>query len=370
MHNWISLLSFVGLKERFWQQATLWGSIAGLTLGGLFGNQTDRFFWQAEIEWGILGMLLGILSIYGVRQISRFPSSHLTKLTTTLTIALLAFPSWYNLSYLLFDQFPVLRHVSLLWGCLLLPLLAWQLGTLLAFLATVSINQTRPRHPDTDFTLNSPKLLDSSAIIDGRILALCKTGFLQGGLLVPKCILQELQFLADSPHPDKRIRGKRGLEILSQLRTLPTINLVISDDDIQGNLPVDEKLLTLATNLKGIIITNDWNLAQVACLQGLLTLNINELTYELRPLILPGQTIRVFIQKEGQGPGQGAAHLDDGTLVIIDHGRSSIGHIAEVQVTRYMQTNTGRMIFASLTQNMPPGISSPIRPGLDMARAV
>jgi uncharacterized protein YacL len=99
-------------------------------------------------------------------------------------------------------------------------------------------------------------------------------------------------------------------------------------------------------------VTNDWNLAQVANLQGLTTLNINELTYELRPLILPGQTIRVFIQKEGQSPGQGAAHLDDGTLVIIDHGSPAIGQIVEVQVTRYMQTNTGRMIFASLTESL------------------
>ncbi|MDR4495949.1 MAG: TRAM domain-containing protein [Nitrospirales bacterium] len=353
MHNLISPFSLLDARGNSWHKTTIWGLIAGLTLGGTFGSQTDFFFWQAEIEWGLIGMLFGIVSVQIIKQLSKIEVSLLTRYAITLVFTLLSLQSWQTLSHFLFQSFPLSEQVTLLFGLLFCPLLGWQVGILLASsLTDPRTTGESPPGQDPKLTPEPSKLLDSSSIIDGRILSLCKTGFLQGRLLVPKCILQELQLLADSPHPDKRIRGKRGLEILSQLRTLPTIELVIPEENIRGTLPVDEQLLTLATTLKGLIITNDWNLAQIANLQGLTTLNINELTYELRPLILPGQTIRVFIQKEGQSPGQGAAHLDDGTLVIIDHGRKAIGQIVEVEVTRYMQTNTGRMIFASLTESL------------------
>jgi uncharacterized protein YacL len=208
--------------------------------------------------------------------------------------------------------------------------------------------------PHISFTPSNTvqKLLDSSAIIDGRVLALCATGFLEGPFLVPQCILHELQTLADSGQLSRRTKGKRGLKILSQLQQLQNLEVEVIEERETGISAVDHQLIAIAKKRGAKIVTNDWNLAQVANLQGLTTLNINELTYELRPLILPGQTIRVFIQKEGQSPGQGAAHLDDGTLVIIDHGSPAIGQIVEVQVTRYMQTNTGRMIFASLTESL------------------
>ncbi|MGD9852535.1 MAG: PIN/TRAM domain-containing protein [Nitrospirales bacterium] len=353
MHNWVSLFSQGASGWNSLNKTTLLGAIAGLTLGAIVGNQTDFFFWQAEIEWGILGMLLGVLSVQIVNGLSKLEIPLLTKYAMTLIFTLLSLQSWQTINHLLLETFPLLEKWTLLFGLLFCPLLSWHISLRLSSsLTDPKKTEESPSTSDSTAIPEPPKLLDSSSIIDGRILSLCKTGFLQGRLLVPKCILQELQLLADSPHSDKRIRGKRGLEILSQLRTLPTIALVIPDEDIRMNLPVDEKLLTLAKTLKGLIITNDWNLAQVANLQGLTTLNINELTYELRPLILPGQTIRVFIQKEGQSPGQGAAHLDDGTLVIIDHGSPAIGQIAEVQVTRYMQTNSGRMIFASLTESL------------------
>lgn len=353
MDNGVPFFSLGKSEEDSWYKTTLVGSIAGIALGVIVGNQTDKFFWQAEIEWGILGLLLGILSIQIVKRLSKLEKGSLTSYAITLIFTMLSLQGWQTVNHLLLEPFPLLEEGALLLGLLLCPLLGWLAGTL--FVSSLSdsskFNEPPPARDPTG-TSDPPKLLDSSSIIDGRILSLCKTGFLQGRLFVPKCILQELQLLADSPHSDKRIRGKRGLEILSHLRTLPRIDLVALDEDIRINLPVDEQLLTLAKTLNGLIITNDWNLAQVANLQGVITLNINELTYELRPLILPGQTIRVFIQKEGQSPGQGAAHLDDGTLVIIDHGRPAIGRIAEVQVTRYMQTNSGRMIFASLTEKL------------------
>lgn len=198
------------------------------------------------------------------------------------------------------------------------------------------------------------KLLDSSAIIDGRILPLCTTGFLEGPFMVPKSILHELQTLADSAHPSKRIKGKRGLDILSQLQQLPNMDVVIIEDWEPDISAVDHQLIAIAKNREAKIVTNDWNLAKVALLQGVLSLNVNELTYQLRPLVLPGETIRVFIHKEGQGQGQGIAHLDDGTMVVVDHGATLVGQAIEVVVTRFMQTNTGRMIFSTPQTNTSP----------------
>ena len=347
------------------------GPVTGLILGGLMGFQTDLFFWHAEIEWGLMGILIGVFCAYTIPYIiSQLYQPFLAIISVTVVISILTLSGWIILTQYFLSPLPLLEQGLLLLGCLFFPFLAWKIGAyIISNLATSRTLEAHHASTEAIRELDAPKLVDSSAIIDGRILPLCKTGFLQGRLFVPKCILQELQLLADSPHPDKRIRGKRGLDILSQLRTVPHISIVIPDVAIQANIPVDEQLLRLAETLKGSIITNDWNLAQVAGLQGLTTLNINELTFELRPLILPGQTIRIFIQKEGQGPGQGAAHLDDGTLVIVDHGNSAIGKIVEVQVTRYMQTNTGRMIFASLIDHNFQGNPS-FGSRLDTAQAI
>ncbi|MBA3612499.1 MAG: PIN domain nuclease [Nitrospirales bacterium] len=210
--------------------------------------------------------------------------------------------------------------------------------------------------PHTSLTPSNTiqKLLDSSAIIDGRILSLCTTGFLEGPFLVPKSILHELQTLADSAHASKRIKGKRGLDILSQLQQLPNMDVVIIEDWEPDISAVDHQLIAIAKNREAKIVTNDWNLAKVALLQGVFSLNVNELTYQLRPLVLPGETIRVFIHKEGQGQRQGIAHLDDGTMVVVDHGATLVGHAIEVVVTRFMQTNTGRMIFSTPQTNTSP----------------
>jgi uncharacterized protein YacL len=210
------------------------------------------------------------------------------------------------------------------------------------------------------------KLLDSSAIIDGRILPLCTTGFLEGPFLVPKSILHELQTLADSAHPSKRIKGKRGLDILSQLQELPNLDVVIIEDWEPDILAVDHQLIAIAKNREAKIVTNDWNLAKVASVQGVFSLNVNDLTYQLRPLVLPGETIRVFIHKEGQGQEQGIAHLDDGTMVVVDHGATLVGQAVEVVVTRFMQTNTGRMIFSTpQSKNSPMFVN--LQPPLKVA---
>jgi uncharacterized protein YacL len=213
------------------------------------------------------------------------------------------------------------------------------------------------------------KLLDSSAIIDGRILPLCTTGFLEGPFMVPKSILHELQTLADSSHLSKRTKGKRGLDILSQLQHLPNMDVVVIEDWEPDISAVDHQLIAIAKNREAKIVTNDWNLAKVAALQGVLSLNVNELTYQLRPLVLPGETIRVFIHKEGQGQEQGIAHLDDGTMVVVDHGATLVGQAIEVVVTRFMQTTTGRMIFSS-PQSKPSPLLVNLQPPLRNSEVV
>ncbi|HNP28895.1 MAG TPA: TRAM domain-containing protein [Nitrospirales bacterium] len=223
-----------------------------------------------------------------------------------------------------------------------------------ASISEPTADSTSAHYPSVATTHSLKKLLDSSAIIDGRILPLCTTGFLEGPFMVPKSILHELQALADSSHLSKRTKGKRGLDILTQLQQLPNMDLVIIEDWEPDISAVDHQLIAIAKNREAKIVTNDWNLAKIASFQGVLSLNVNELTYQLRPLVLPGETIRVFIHKVGQGQEQGIAHLDDGTMVVVDHGAALVGQAIEVVVTRFMQTNTGRMIFSTPHTTPPP----------------
>jgi uncharacterized protein YacL len=192
----------------------------------------------------------------------------------------------------------------------------------------------------------TPKILDTSVIIDGRIADVCETGFLEGPFIIPQFILRELQHIADSPDPLKRNRGRRGLEILNRLQKQSDLEVRISDQDFPKLPEVDAKLIELAKRINGRIITNDFNLNKVAELLGLTVLNINQLTNALKPIVLPGETIHIQILKEGKEPGQGVAYLDDGTMVVVEEGRRIIGKELDVVVTSVLQTTAGRMIFA------------------------
>jgi len=189
------------------------------------------------------------------------------------------------------------------------------------------------------------KILDTSVIIDGRISDVCDTAFLDGSLLVPQFILKELQLVADSSDNIKRQRGRRGLEVLDHLQKSSQASVVISEIDFPGEKDVDSKLIVLAKQLDAKIITNDFNLNKIAQLQGIPVLNINELANALRPIVLPGETIRVFILKEGKEKDQGVAYLDDGTMVVVDNSRKMIGQTIDVTVTSVLQTTVGKMIF-------------------------
>jgi uncharacterized protein YacL len=189
------------------------------------------------------------------------------------------------------------------------------------------------------------KILDTSVIIDGRIADVCETEFLDGTLVIPQFILQELQHIADSSDSLKRARGRRGLDVLHRIQKMNHMEVRITDDDVPKIREVDSKLIALAKRSGAKIITNDFNLNKVAELQGVKVLNINDLSNAVKPVALPGETMRVFVLKEGKEPGQGVAYLDDGTMIVVENGRRFINRNVEVAVTSVLQTAAGRMIF-------------------------
>lgn len=190
------------------------------------------------------------------------------------------------------------------------------------------------------------KILDTSVIIDGRVADICKSGFIEGTLLIPGFVLEELRHIADSSDLLKRNRGRRGLDILNKIRKELDVMVQICDRDFEEIAEVDSKLVKLAQVLNGVILTNDYNLNKVAELQGVKVLNINELANAVKPVVLPGEEMTVQVIKDGKEAGQGVAYLDDGTMIVVDGGRKFIGITLTVIVTSVLQTAAGRMIFA------------------------
>lgn len=197
------------------------------------------------------------------------------------------------------------------------------------------------------FDSAQPKILDTSVIIDGRIYDICKTGFLEGPLVVPRFVLEELRHIADSSDALKRNRGRRGLDVLNKLQKDLGTTVQVYEQDVPGVGPeVDTKLVALAKQLGGRVITNDFNLNKVAELQGVSVLNINDLANAVKPVVLPGEEMNVHVIKDGKESGQGVGYLDDGTMIVIDGGKRYIGESIDVLVTSVLQTSAGRMIFA------------------------
>ena len=205
-------------------------------------------------------------------------------------------------------------------------------------------------------------LLDTSAIIDGRIADISQTGFVSGVLLVPRFVLNELQHIADSADTMRRNRGRRGLEMLNRLQKDTTVPIEITDADVEDVAEVDGKLVKMARTLHCPIITNDFNLNRVAELQGVKVLNINELANAVKPVMLPGEDIFIKIMQDGKELGQGVGYLDDGTMIVVEGGRQFMGATIEVTVTRVLQTVAGRMIFAHPKQGYNGNISSFLPP--------
>jgi uncharacterized protein YacL len=227
-----------------------------------------------------------------------------------------------------------------------------------------------PARMATLFRASAPKrhfkILDTSVIIDGRIADVCDTGFMDGTLVIPQFVLKELQLVADSGDSLKRNRGRRGLDILQKIQKMAGVQVTISDVDFPEIKEVDLKLIELARTLEGKIVTNDFNLNKVAQLRGVEVLNVNELANALKPVVLPGEIMKVFILKEGKEYNQGVAYLDDGTMVVVDNARKMISKTIDVVVTSVLQTTAGKMIFGRYIE--PGMVSQTVGQGADRAR--
>jgi uncharacterized protein YacL len=204
------------------------------------------------------------------------------------------------------------------------------------------------------------RILDTSAIIDGRVADVCEAGFLDGTLVVPQFVLTELQHVADSSDTTRRNRGRRGLDILQRMQKIAGIEVEISDADFPDVRDVDLKLIELARSLQGKIVTNDLNLNKVAQLRGVEVLNVNDLANSLKAVVLPGETMRVFILKEGKEYNQGVAYVDDGTMVVVDNARPAIGRTIDIVVTSVLQTTAGKMIFGRFIEATAAASAGPV----------
>ncbi len=194
------------------------------------------------------------------------------------------------------------------------------------------------------------KILDTSVVIDGRITDLCKTGFIEGTLIIPEFVLREIHQIADSSSSTKRARGRRGLDVVNNLQTQEDVPVEIVDKDFPETTEVDTKLLQLSKLMGGRVLTNDYSLKKLAKIQDVEVLNINEVATALKPILLPGENLRINIIKEGENPNQGVAYLEDGTMVVVEKGKKHISKEVEVTVTSVLQTTTGKMIFTEVKE--------------------
>jgi uncharacterized protein YacL len=298
--------------------------------------------------WGLLsGLLIATLTLLMERGLKNIPLRSLIGSFIGLILGMMAANLVSNVffSNLLNDQQITLPLLGGLYGvCGYTGLrVGFKKGEEIQFSGWNPFSKSAPRG-------ERAKILDTSVIIDGRISDITETGFLEGPLLIPQFVLNELQHIADSSDPVKRTRGKRGLEVLQHIQKQANVDVRIVDKDYPSVREVDAKLIELAKEDQGKIITNDSNLNKVAQLQGIEVLNINALANSLKPVVLPGEEMNVKILKEGKEMGQGVAYLDDGTMIVVDNGRKQIGKTLDVMVTSVLQTPAGRMIFARLKE--------------------
>jgi uncharacterized protein YacL len=264
-----------------------------------------------------------------------------------LTAALLAFP----LSLLPDPLGNILPFLGvLIFSYFGISLFVMRQGDIMGLLSTISGRGGENGASSSWTNLNRNILLDTSVIIDGRIADIAKTGFLPGTLLIPRFVLNELQYIADSPDGMRRARGRRGMETIAELQKLPNVMTRVSDIDVDGMREVDDKLVVLARQMKCPILTNDYNLNRVAELQGVTILNINELTNAVKSVVLPGELLKINVIQEGKESYQGVGYMDDGTMVVVENGKDYIGEYKDVTISKVLQTAAGRMIFARVDE--------------------
>ncbi|MGM0754416.1 MAG: PIN/TRAM domain-containing protein [Bacillota bacterium] len=253
-------------------------------------------------------------------------------------------------------EIPIVNTVVPILLTLLLGYLGFQVGfkkrdELVSLFGTSNRGKKKGTDEDSDEAgVKTLKILDTSVIIDGRIADICQTGFLEGIVVIPQFVLEELQHIADSSDVLKRNRGRRGLDILNRIQKELPVEVQIYEGDFEEIQEVDSKLVKLAKLTNGIVVTNDFNLNKVCDLQGVQVLNINDLANAVKPVVLPGEELKVQVIKDGKEHNQGIAYLDDGTMIVVEEGRNYIGKYIDVLVTSVLQTSAGRMIFAKPKQ--------------------
>jgi uncharacterized protein YacL len=333
-----------------------------LSIAGAFaGNGLSNYTHQNQpllymIIFALVGALIGlVLTPYLTTRPARAVRAWLTGLPTDtlvsslaglmaglLMAALLAFP--LSLLPALYGKIlPFLG--ALIFGCLGVAIFVLRKSDIANMLGGLSSRRENGAPAGWGQT-NRTILLDTSVIIDGRVADIAKTGFLPGTLLIPRFVLNELQYIADSPDSLRRARGRRGMEVLSELQKAASVVVRISDIDVEGVREVDDKLVILARQLKCPILTNDYNLNRVAELQGVLILNINELANAIKSVVLPGELMEVNVIQEGKEINQGVGYMEDGTMVVVENGNKYLNQQIHVTVTKVLQTAAGRMIFA------------------------
>ncbi len=326
--------------------AVILGPISSPSLGG-------ASLWIANL---LVGLALGALAVLVERRLSRAPF----RLTAG---AVIGFVAGAGVARVLLFPFPagVGFRTSSVSIEIARPAVYLLLGLLGLLIGAQKGSRFRGDHFVEMFRADQEhrgyKILDTSVIIDGRIADISETGFLDGTLVIPQFVLQELQYVADSADPIKRNRGRKGLDILQRIKRIPKMNVIIPQTDFPSVRDVDQKLIELARQMGAKIITNDFNLAKVAQLRGVEVLSINELANSLRPVVRPGETMSVFILKEGKEPNQGVAYLDDGTMVVIDNASKQIGKNAQIIVTSVLQTTAGKMFFGRFASDFEKGPS-------------
>ncbi len=322
--------------------------VAACGVAGLVGVTLQRPESPLGLAGALVGAAFGAALVGAERALRRVAGRTILQALTGLVLGLL-FGGLLSMALgNLFVAFPpdiglFAQTLCLLGGGYLGVRLALDKGGEFNLAGFVRLLKEQPR-------TESYKLLDTSVIIDGRIADITEAGFLEGTLVIPQFILRELQHIADSSDPLKRNRGRRGLDILQKIQKQVDIRVEISDMEFSEIREVDNKLVAMAKALHAKLVTNDFNLNKVAELHGVGVLNINELTNALRPVVLPGEDMRVYVLKEGKEYNQGIAYLDDGTMVVVDNGRRHIGQTIDVCVTSVLQTTAGRMIFSRLKE--------------------
>ena len=349
---------------------TILGAILGLGIGEIVNTMLAQnsaaglmLPWMSVLIYIVLGVLFGIIFFFLSLPILKLAASVLKRIENKLASLELAdiFFCVIGLITGLVIAFLFSTLISKLPGNVLPFLVNAILYLLFAYMGISVVYRRRSdlkapswfKRSDKTGQRSSaarPKIMDTSAIIDGRVYDICKAGFLEGELIIPRFVLDELRHISDSTDAQKRKRGRRGLDILKQLQEDDTVhvNVRVEDRDYESIQEVDAKLLKMATELSGVVVTMDYNLNKVASVQNVPVLNVNDLANAVKTVLLPGDEIQTLIVQEGKEHGQGLAYLDDGTMIVVDGGKSHIGESLSVCVTSVLQTSAGKMIFAKM----------------------